>query len=172
MKASVGVAVFVSAILTLAPVANGAPLMGGPRDNDPDVLEVRHYRLTMDKLEKAAAATEQVDALMASNPEMKKRADAESDDATIDQKVKQFDTQFPDATAIIHKNGLSTREYIVVSLALLNDLMMVGMKMQGAIKEYPPDSITPENAAFVEQNFDKIKKLAEGMTPRDAAQPN
>ncbi len=173
MKPSFGVVALVSAILSLAPFAKSVPLTGGPHDNDPDVLEIRQYRLTMDKVEKAATATEQVGALMASNPELKKKADAESDDdASIDQKAKQFDTKFPEATAIVHRNGLSTREYIVISLALLNDMMMVGMKMQGAIKEYPANSVTPENAAFVEQNFDKLKVLARRMAPHDGDQEN
>ena len=154
MKPYFGVVVLVSAILALAPVANGAPLSSGSHDNDPDVLEIRQYRLTMDKVEKAAAATEQVGALMASNPELKKKADAESDDdASIDQKAKQFDTKFPEATAVVHRNGLSTREYIVISLALLNDMMMVGMKMQGAIKEYPANSITPRECRICRTEF-------------------
>jgi hypothetical protein len=173
MKPSFGVVVLVSAILALAPFANCAPPAGGTHDNDPDMIEVRQYRLTMDKVEKTASATEQVNVLLASNPGLKKRVDAESDDdASIDQKVKSFDTKFPEATAIIHKNGLSTREYIVVSLALLNDMMMVGMKMQGAMKQYPPGSVTPDNAAFVEQNFDKLKVLATKMTPHDSDQQN
>jgi hypothetical protein len=37
--------------------------------------------------------------------------------------------------------------------------------MQGAIKAYPPNTVTPENAAFVEQNYEKLKALAEKMTP-------
>ena len=45
----------------------------------------------------------------------------------------------------------------MVSLALMNDFMLVGMKKQGTIKEYPPNSVTPENAAFVDANFDKLK---------------
>jgi hypothetical protein len=166
MKPSFGVVALVSAILALAPFATSAPLAGGPHDNDPDLLEIRQYHLTMDKVEKTATATEQVNALLAGNPGLKKKVDAESDDdASIDQKAKQFDTKFPEATAIIHSNGLSTREYLVVSMALLNDMMMVGMKMQGAIKEYPPNSVTPENAAFVQQNFDKLKALSRKMTP-------
>lgn len=173
MKPSFGVVALVSAVLALPSVATSAPLTGGPHDNDPDLLEIRQYRLTMDKIEKTATATEQVNALLASNPDLKKRINAASDDdASIDQKAKQFDTKFPEATAIIHRNGLATREYIVVELALLNDMMMVGMKMQGAIKEYPPNSVTPENAAFVEQNFDKLKTLSKKMTPRDGDRDN
>lgn len=169
MKASHGLALAV----TLLTTAYSATLATAQiSDNNPDVVEIRHYRLTMDKLEKAAAASEQANALIASNPALKKRVDGQSDDASIDQKVRQFDTQFPEMTAIIHRNGLSTREYIVVSLALINDYMMVGMKKQGSIKDYPPNTVTPENAAFVEQNFDKLKAILDKMTPPDQSQQN
>jgi hypothetical protein len=168
MKALSGVALLVGAILAIATTANAGVAAGTPvhDDNAADVLEIRQYRLTMDKIEKAANATQQVNALLASNPDLKKRAESgESDNDTIDQKARRFDTQFPEAAAIIHRNGLTSREYIVISLAMLNDIMVVGMKMQGAIKTYPPNTVTPENAAFVEQNYEKLKALAEKMTP-------
>jgi hypothetical protein len=38
---------------------------------------------------------------------------------------------------------------------LMGATMAVGMKTQGQLKEIPP-SVSPENAAFVEQNYDKI----------------
>ena len=166
MKTSHGVTLAVSAIAILL----SAPLTKAQiSDNNPDLVEVRHYRLTMDKVQAAADASEQVNALIASNPELKKRVDADSGDETIDQKAKRFDTSFPDVAAIVRRNGLSTREYVVVTLALMNDYMLVGMKKQGSIKEYPPNAITPENAAFVEQNFDKLKVLIDKMTPPDQA---
>ena len=36
--------------------------------------------------------------------------------------------------------------------------MFVGMKKAGNIKEYP-SSISPENAAFIEQNYDKLQGM-------------
>ncbi len=169
MKASLGVTLAVNTIALFATATFAAPLAGAQvNDNDPDLVEVRHYRLTMDKLEKAANASQQIEALVAGDPTLKKRIDADSDnDQTIDQKAKRFDTSFPTVAAIVLRNGLSTREYIVVSLALMNDYMMVGMKRQGSIKDYPPNSITPENAAFVEQNFDKLQGIVDKMTPPD-----
>lgn len=168
MKASLGVTLAVSMIAVAATAAYCAPV----HDNDPDLVEIRQYRLTMDKLEKAASASQQMNSLMAGNPDLKKRVDAEDDDATIDQKARRFDTMFPEAAAVVRRNGLSTREYIVVSLAFMNDYMVVGMKKQGSIKEYPPNLITTENAAFVEQNFDKLKAIADKMTPPDSAGQN
>jgi uncharacterized membrane protein YukC len=55
----------------------------------------------------------------------------------------------------------------VISLALLNDVMIVGMKKQGLIKEYPSDAITAENAAFVEQNYDKLQQALAPLTPQN-----
>jgi len=71
--------------------------------------------------------------------ELKKRMDSESSGGsykTIDQKARELDTNFFQGAAVIHRNGLSTREYLVLSLTLFNDVMMVGMKKQGAIREY------------------------------------
>jgi len=140
-------------------------------DDNPDVIAIRQYRLTMDKVDKLAAATDQMNKLRAANPELKKRMDASGDDAkTIDQKVANIDTKFPEAVAVLRANGLSTRDYIMVSLAFMNDMIMVGSKKSGMIKEYPPNSITPENIAFCEQNYDKLKQIGDKLSPPDSEQ--
>jgi hypothetical protein len=38
------------------------------------------------------------------------------------------------------------------------------MKKQGMIKDYPPNSVTPENAAFVEANFDKLQQMSQKLS--------
>jgi len=43
----------------------------------------------------------------------------------------------------------------------------VGLKRQGMIQAYPPNSITPQNAAFVESNWDKIQAINKRLTPQD-----
>jgi hypothetical protein len=162
-----------AALLACAAFAHGAPQAGKSHDNDPDMIEIRHYRLTLDKAEKAASATEEFNKMVASDPALKKRVDAADDqDKTIDEKVKSFETKYPEAIAVLHRNGISTREYVVVSLALLNDMLVVGMKKQGSIKEYPANMITPENATFVEQNYDKLSALMSRMTPPDNSSQN
>ena len=158
-------------MLGLSQARLAVPQAGHGGDNDPDLVAIRQYRLTMDKVEKLATATEALRKLTDADPSLKKRMEADSDDnRSIDQKVKYFDTNFPQATAVVHSNGLTTREYVLVSLAFLNDVMIVGMKKQGMIKEYPPNAITPENAAFVEQNFDKLKQISEKLAPPESGQ--
>jgi hypothetical protein len=169
MKNRRGIACLTSvAVLAISTLAYGVPQAGKSKgDNDPDVVEVRQYRLTMDKAEKAAKATEEFYQLVASTPALKAQVDAEDEDKSINDKVKTYETKFPQAIAILHRNGLATREYIVVCLAMLNDIIIVGMKKQGSIKDYPANSITPENASLVEANYDKLTALAAKMSPQN-----
>ena len=58
---------------------------------------------------------------------------------------------FPQIAAVIHSNGLQTREFIVITGAIINDVKLVGMKMQGMIAAYPPESSrTTAGAALVQ----------------------
>lgn len=127
-------------------------------DDDPDLAEIRNYHLTMPKVDQFVAATTALKAMVDANPALRKQMDSgKDDDSSITQKAADWDLHFPQAAAVIKSKGLSTREYIVVSIALLNDVMIVGMKKNGSIKEYPANAITAENAAFVEQNYDKLE---------------
>jgi len=64
----------------------------------------------------------------------------------------------PAAVADLKAAGIKPREFLIITGALIGDGMAVGMKKSGTIKQYPP-SVSPENAAFVEQNFDKIQAI-------------
>jgi len=139
-----------------------------PADNNPDLIEVRKYTLSMDKMEKLVAATQALNQYVAAHPAVKQKMDAgSSDNLSLDQKSKYFDANFPEAVAIIQQNGLSSREYIVVSLAFINDFSFVAMKRQGTLRDYPPNSITAENATFVDANFDKLQAMSQKLTPPD-----
>ena len=154
------------AMLALAAAANGAPLAGGPANDNPDVVEVRHYALTLDKAQKATNAMQSINQLTASNAALKAKMDAAtSGNLPITQQAEYIDTNFPQVTAIIHASGLATREFIVLTGAIINDVGFVGMKMQGMIKAYPAGVITPENAALIEKNWPAFQALAGKMSP-------
>lgn len=134
-------------------------------NTDPDMVEIRSFPLSMDNVEKLAATVNALDQLEAADPDLKSKMDADfSDDQTIDAKVESLDTRFPDAADVVHKNGLTSREYVVVSLAFLNDVAFVAMKRQGTLQSYPPGSITPGNAAFVEANYNKLEQLSQKIS--------
>jgi len=73
----------------------------------------------------------------------------------------------PEVAAAIKGAGFSTtREYVVMSYALLNTFSNVKMKKMGYIKQIPA-SISAENAAFVEQNYDRVNGIVNILTPKD-----
>ncbi|MGB9029419.1 MAG: hypothetical protein WCC27_04785 [Acidobacteriaceae bacterium] len=153
------------AVLALATSLHSAAAQAA-RDNNPDLIEVRKYTLTMPKIQNLVAATDAINKMVAADPSLKQKMDAGADtDKTLDQKVRNIDTNFPQVAAVLHSHGLSTREYLLVTLAFINDVSFVAMKKQGMIKDYPPNSVTPENAAFVEANYDKLQQIGQKLSP-------
>jgi hypothetical protein len=135
---------------------------------DADVTEVRQYALTLDKAQKAAAAMQSINQLAAANPALNAAFNAASSSTgkkPITQQAQAIDSQFPQVTAIIRQNGLQTREFIVITGAIINDVGWVGMKKQGMVKDYPAGMITAGNATLIESNWDAFAQIAAKMTP-------
>jgi hypothetical protein len=150
-----------------APMPIGA-LAGAAGVDSPDVIEVRHYKLTLDKAQKTATAMQSINQMVAANPGLNAALDAGSGTTgkkPITQQAQDIDAKYPQIAAIIHTNGLETREFIVVTGALMNDLGFVMMKKQGMIKDYPPGMVTAENIALIEGNMPAFQEIAAKMQP-------
>ncbi len=159
-----------AAMVVLAAGAMGAPFSGAQAagDNNPDVIEIRHYVLTLDKAQKTATAMQSINQLVAANPSLNAAMDAGSDTTgkkPISQQAQDIDSKYPQVAAIIKANGLATREFIVLTGAIINDMGWVSMKKSGMVPAYPPGMITPANAALVEGNWDAFQTLTAKMTP-------
>jgi hypothetical protein len=155
-----GVAVMVLATATIS-------AQGGSSDN-PDVTEVRGYVLTLAKAQATATAMQTINQMIAANSSLSVALDNSSGTTgkeTITQQAQYIDSKYPQISTVIHANGLQTREFIVVTGAIINDVTFVGMKMQGMIASYPPNSITPANAALIQANWPAFQALAAKMTP-------
>lgn len=124
--------------------------------NARDLKEIRDYRLNMDVITRYVDAMKKVTA----DPGVKKCGDISSGAGTLDAGEKNLNACAP-ATAILRAANLKSREFIVLTGALMGDMMAVGMKKQGAIKQYPT-SLSPENAAFIEQNYAKLQAMLSG----------
>ena len=147
--------------VALMALATAMSAQGGPSDN-PDVNEVRNYALTVDK------AMQSVNQLIAANPSLNAALDQSANSTgkeTITQQAQNIDSQYSQISAIIHANGLATRKFIVITGAIINDVGFVGMKEQGMISSYPPNSITAANAALIEANWAAFQAIAAKMTP-------
>jgi hypothetical protein len=158
-----GIALAVLAATTIAATAARAA-----EDTNTNVNEVRQYALALDTAQKAATAMQSINQLVASNPALNGAMQTNSDATgkeTITQQAQTIDSKYPQVAAIIRQNGLQTREFIVITGAIINDVGWVGMKKQGMVKQYPPGMITPQNAALIEGNWDTFQQIAAKMMP-------
>jgi hypothetical protein len=122
--------------------------------------EVKNFVLTTDKLDKYDAAVKAVHKVQKDDPTLKKQMD--DDDSrnpsnTIAGSVTIIE-KYPSIAKAIKDAGLSPRDFVVMTYTLINSAAAVQMKKAGTIKEYP-DSVLPENAAFVDKNYERIKRV-------------
>lgn len=161
-----------SALLLLSALGisrpQAAPQPGNP-PNDADSKEYRNYRLTMENINKFVAASKALVKLSHDNPGLEKDMESQSDASTIDEAVKTTE-KYPAVTNAIKDAGLTTRDFVVMTGTLMSAQMAVGMKKQGQIKQYPP-SVSPENAAFVEQNWDKLNAMMKSVADSAGQEP-
>jgi hypothetical protein len=139
-----------------APAQTAAPTP----QNDPNMKEIFNYTLTMDKIHKLTAVENDMAAYEKAHPELGKEMDADNSDGNLDQLAQKIQ-KYPPVVAILKKDGVTPREYIVGTLAVVQAGMAVSFKKSGVYKDYPPKmltSINPANLAFVEKNWDEISK--------------
>ena len=159
-----------AAVLLLVVAGVAAPQAGqrGNPPDDADSKEYRGYRLTMDNVNKFVAASKALVKLSHDNPELEKEMESQSDARTIEDAVKTTE-KYPAVTAAIKGAGLTTRDFVVMTGTLMGAEMAVGMKKQGQIKQYPP-SVSPENAAFVEENWEKLNAMMKAVAESSGQQ--
>jgi hypothetical protein len=148
-------------ILTLLAVAAAAVAspQAKKRTDDPDMREIRDYRLSIDKIQKYIDAMKAVQKDPAAAACFKDKPPGNQ--ATIDLGQKQIEA-CPAAVADLKSAGLTAREFLVMTGSLIGNVMAMEMKRQGTIKQYP-ESVSPENAAFLDQNYDKVKAMVAPM---------
>lgn len=156
-----------------------APQPGGAQANksaeDADQKELYSYVLTADKLHQLADATRDIKELQKKNPQAAdEKVDTASEEGSISQRVKDIEAKAPEFAAIVRKNGLTPREYLVALLVLMQASILVSMK-KASNTEYSKEATTlvsPANLAFVEQHWDDLQKMNLGADGKDADDKN
>jgi hypothetical protein len=129
--------------------------------DDADQKELYNYVLTLDKIQRFAGVQKDLEALEKSNPQLAKTMDSDDSNGKNISQLAQNMEKYPPVIAVLRKNGLTTREYAVGILTLMQAGMAVGFKKAGTYKEYPPEMlklVSPANLAFVEQHYADITK--------------
>jgi hypothetical protein len=129
--------------------------------------EISDYKLTTDKLSKLEAAVKALNKLYTQSPGLEATLTKETGDHNTIADSNRVIEKHPEVAGAIKGAGFSTtREYVVMLYALLNTFSNVKMKKMGYIKQIPA-SISAENAAFVEQNYDRVNSIMDTLTPKD-----
>lgn len=147
-------------------IAQTSPSESAPEEN-PDAKEIRDFHLTTAKLDRYEVATLGVAKVLHDHPEIKKKMDqreapedqADKNEHMLDKSVEHVEA-FPEVASAVKNSGLSVREYVVMTATMMNSIMIVMLKKQGMIQEYPAN-ISRENAVFLEQNYDRVPKIME-----------
>jgi hypothetical protein len=150
------------AITLLASSTLAGPAQKAAGD-DPDSKEIASYSLSLDGIRHLATATGELKEWEQKNPDASKGMDGDEmkNASSITEQAKIFDSKFPQGTAILKKNGFSTREYFISLYAFVQAAMVVALKKAGQA----PDTdklagvVNPANIDLIEKNWDEIQKL-------------
>lgn len=149
-----------SLVLLLAPegiAAQNHPIESG---DDAEKAEIHGYRLSVDKLERAAAAGDEIQKLRANDANLDKEIDeAFWREPPLDEHARNIDSKFPQIAAILRAHGFTTREFFLVRYALMRDCYFVESKKEDG-KPVDPEDVLPANVKLIEKDLERIRALA------------
>ena len=157
--------VVLASLLAMALVGSQTAALAGHQSKGEwtpeDQKEVAAYLLTMEKVKSIASAMKELKAWREKNPGLAKDLESDESGGSLSASAKAIDAKFPQAAAIIKKNGIDTREFLVGLYVLFASFGVVSMKKSGDIKDYSSvnKTVNPANLQFVESHFDEIEEL-------------
>jgi hypothetical protein len=147
-------------VLLLASAGIAAQKHPVETNDDAETAAIHDYRLSLDKLERAAAAGDEILKLRATEPNLAKEIDdAFSQEPPLDEHARNIDSKFPQIAAILRAHGFTTREFLIIRFALVVDLYYVESKKEDG-KPIDPENVLPANVALIEKNLERIRALA------------
>jgi hypothetical protein len=134
-----------------------------------DQKDILAYILSMEKIRKMNAATKALKEWQTKNPKAAEASGADDQGGSLSAKAKSTDEKFPEVAAIIKKNGMDTKEYLISLYVFITATGFVSMKKSGQIKDYTAaqGTINPANLDFVDAHWDEIQKMAPPSTDKE-----
>lgn len=119
--------------------------------------ETYNYVLTMDKVRKLDKASTELQAFFQTHPEAKQPG---ANAAGLDRTVETLQT-YPEANAIVARQGLTVREYVVGIVTISQAGVSVGFRQSG--RGLPPSmaaGVNPVNTDFLAAHWNEVQQLA------------
>ena len=145
------------ACLVVGPVGIAQNDSGEYSPSAADIQEIHNYVLTMDKVEKMAAASQEL-LNIKENEAVAANVNAPK---SLAEKEQGFE-KYRDAVAAVKQNGFTPREYLDCLITTMQAEQYVADKKQRNEKDYPPEElqvISRANLDFTEQHWAEIQKL-------------
>src|SRR5687767_1979594 len=139
---------------TPSPAASATP------SADRDMRELADYELSMDAVTKWAAANKSLAELAEKRPELEEQGTTNSDNASLDDMVKRVES-IPEMRAAIEKEGLSAREYALVSLAVMQSAVAQMALAQGVSADSiaRQAGINKKNLTFYQEHKAELERI-------------
>lgn len=154
-------------LLGLAAMGVAQSKTGDTKDTK-DTKEIGAFRLTMDGLTKFSNSLKTLGELTKKNPSLKEKVDnSDSGEQTIDETLALYD-RHPEVVSAIKTSGLTPRQFVVTSYALVANSMALAYRKAG-MKGIPPGASTA-NMEFIEAHQKEIQALnpnKENTDPQD-----
>ncbi len=133
---------------------------------DPNVKEIANYKLTMDAVRKFAQASKTMKQYEKDHPELNQDEEDDNDDdsASLDDMEAKL-ASVPAARKAIEAAGLSVREYVVITFAMLQSAISQYAIEQGAdpAKIARDAGVHPANVTFYKEHKAEIEALTADM---------
>lgn len=151
---------------TLSPLALAlfflAALPGpGARAQGKDTATLEHYTLTMDKLMRFSKVADDLGAFAKAHPEVKDKLTTDADQHEDLDAITRRISAMPEVVAIMNKDGLPPREFVLVEMAYLQASMAFAMKPADM-----PDArycaethLNPANLAFIRDHQTELQAM-------------
>ena len=136
-----------------------SPLARPQASADADTREVKAYRLTMPKVNAYYAATKNLRKLAATDPKACSAVerDDENEGGSLNDQAKRIEAAYPKVIPLLKADGLTVREFLLLTGVQLQAGMAVYAKSAG-MKQLPAD-VNPENVAFMEQHKKELDAM-------------
>jgi hypothetical protein len=150
-------------VLTAAVASPSTAQTGTNARAEADAKEIQAYRLTSSTLTKLGQVQENLYAVLKAHPDLGKqhansREDREDEPNTLDDMAKRFD-RIPEMKQAIVKSGLTPRQYMVATMAMLQAGMSgAAMEMPGADKSKIAPGVRA-NIAFMKAHKTEMDRM-------------
>ena len=146
-------------VFLVIPAGIGARKHPVETPEDAERAEIHDYRLSLDKLERAAEAGDEILKLCTADPNLAGKVDEVfAKEPPLDEQARNIESELPQIAAILHAHRLTTREFLLIRFALVLDLFYVESKMEDG-KPVDPEDCLPANVALIEKNLEHIRAL-------------